>query len=121
MKILVVAGEMTPYAKTGGLGDVVGALSSALRERGHEVTCCLPFYRGAREAARNANDPNSLVNRAARLLVPVVKGELLATDGHGLFLVQQLTAQWGYLRDAAGTTVWFHLAPAPPGRGELGR
>jgi len=52
---------------------------------------------------------------------PVVKGELLATDGHGLFLVQQLTAQWGYLRDAAGTTVWFHLAPAPPGRGELGR
>jgi anti-sigma regulatory factor (Ser/Thr protein kinase) len=42
---------------------------------------------------------------------PVVKGDLLATDGHGLFLVQQLTAQWGYLRDAAGTTVWFHLAP----------
>ena len=54
MKILLVAGEMTPYAKTGGLGDVVGALSSALRERGHEVTCCLPFYRCAREAARNA-------------------------------------------------------------------
>jgi anti-sigma regulatory factor (Ser/Thr protein kinase) len=44
---------------------------------------------------------------------PVVKGELLATDGHGLFLVQQLTAQWGYLRDPAGTTVWFHLAPDP--------
>jgi len=43
---------------------------------------------------------------------PVVKGDLLATDGHGLFLVQQLTAQWGYLRDTAGTTVWFHLAPA---------
>ena len=41
---------------------------------------------------------------------PVVKDELLATDGHGLFLVQQLTAQWGYLRDPAGTTVWFHLA-----------
>ena len=45
---------------------------------------------------------------------PVVKGDLLATDGHGLFLVQQLTAQWGYLRDAAGTTVWFHLVAAPP-------
>ena len=43
--------------------------------------------------------------------MPVVKGELLATDGHGLFLVQQLTTQWGYLRDPAGTTVWFHLAP----------
>ena len=45
--------------------------------------------------------------------MPVVKGDLMATDGHGLFLVQQLTAQWGYLRDPAGTTVWFHLAPDP--------
>ena len=42
--------------------------------------------------------------------MPVVRCDLLATDGHGLYLVQQLTAQWGYLRDPAGTTVWFHLA-----------
>ena len=42
--------------------------------------------------------------------MPVVKSDLLATDGHGLYLVQQLTAQWGYLRDHVGTTVWFHLA-----------
>lgn len=40
---------------------------------------------------------------------PVVKGELLTPDGRGLFLVEQLAAQWGYLRDQAGTTVWFHL------------
>ena len=45
--------------------------------------------------------------------MPVVKSDLLATDGHGLYLVQQLTAQWGYLRDPAGTTVWFHLAADP--------
>jgi anti-sigma regulatory factor (Ser/Thr protein kinase) len=44
--------------------------------------------------------------------VPIVKGDLYAAEGHGLFLVQQLAAQWGYLRDPAGTTVWFHL-PAP--------
>jgi anti-sigma regulatory factor (Ser/Thr protein kinase) len=42
--------------------------------------------------------------------MPVVRSDLMATDGHGLYLVQQLTAQWGYLRDPAGTTVWFHLA-----------
>jgi anti-sigma regulatory factor (Ser/Thr protein kinase) len=41
--------------------------------------------------------------------IPVVKDEMLTADGHGLYLVQQLTAQWGYLRDPAGTTVWFHL------------
>jgi anti-sigma regulatory factor (Ser/Thr protein kinase) len=40
---------------------------------------------------------------------PVVKGDLYAAEGHGLFLVQQLASQWGYLRDPAGTTVWFHL------------
>ena len=41
---------------------------------------------------------------------PVVKGELYAAEGHGLYLVQQLAGQWGYLRAPAGTTVWFHLA-----------
>jgi hypothetical protein len=45
----------------------------------------------------------------------VVKGDLFAADGHGLYLVQQLAAQWGYLRDPAGTTVWFHL---PGDRGD---
>jgi len=43
---------------------------------------------------------------------PVVKGDLYAAEGHGLFLVQHLAAQWGYLRDAPGTTVWFHLPAA---------
>ncbi len=43
---------------------------------------------------------------------PIVKGDLYAAEGHGLFLVQHLAAQWGYLRNAAATTVWFHLAVA---------
>jgi anti-sigma regulatory factor (Ser/Thr protein kinase) len=41
---------------------------------------------------------------------PVVRADLLAQNGHGLYLVQQLAAQWGFLRDSGGTTVWFHLA-----------
>jgi anti-sigma regulatory factor (Ser/Thr protein kinase) len=47
---------------------------------------------------------------------PVVKGDLYAAEGHGLFLVQHLAAQWGYLRDPAGTTVWFHLPTAAQSR-----
>ena len=43
---------------------------------------------------------------------PVVKGDLYAADGHGLFLVQHLATRWGYFRDPAGTTVWFHLPAA---------
>ena len=49
---------------------------------------------------------------------PVVKGDLYAAEGHGLFLVEHLASQWGYQRDEAGTTVWFHLPasyePRPP-------
>jgi anti-sigma regulatory factor (Ser/Thr protein kinase) len=43
---------------------------------------------------------------------PIVKGDLYAAEGHGLFLVQQLATEWGYLKDSAGTTVWFHLPTA---------
>jgi anti-sigma regulatory factor (Ser/Thr protein kinase) len=43
---------------------------------------------------------------------PVVKGDIYAAEGHGLFLVQHLAAQWGYLRDTGGTTVWFLLPAA---------
>lgn len=46
------------------------------------------------------------------LSAPVVKGDIYASDGHGLFLVQSLAHQWGYVRDEAGTTVWFWLEPA---------
>ncbi len=52
---------------------------------------------------------------------PVVKDDALAGEGQGLYLVQQMAAQWGYLRDKAGTTVWFYLAAAaPPGGGPSG-
>jgi len=45
MKIAFLASECVPYAKTGGLADVVGALPGALRELGHEVIIIMPLYR----------------------------------------------------------------------------
>jgi starch synthase len=44
VKILLVASEMSPYAKTGGLADVVGALPRHLAEAGHDVRVVLPLY-----------------------------------------------------------------------------
>ncbi len=35
---------MAPLIKTGGLGDVLGALPKALAELGYEVTVCIPKY-----------------------------------------------------------------------------
>ncbi len=50
MRILQVASEAVPFAKSGGLGDVVGALSGYLASRGHEVALYLPLYRETRQA-----------------------------------------------------------------------
>jgi starch synthase len=46
MRIAMVASECEPFAKTGGLADVVDALSRALGQLGHEVDVYLPRYRG---------------------------------------------------------------------------
>jgi len=40
----MVASEAAPFAKTGGLADVVGALPAALKALGHEVAVLLPRY-----------------------------------------------------------------------------
>ncbi len=48
---------------------------------------------------------------------PEVQGDRYASHGHGLFLVEQLAARWGYLRDMAGTTVWFQLDREDAGNG----
>jgi len=44
MKILMVASEAAPFAKTGGLADVVGSLPAALKALGHDVAVLLPRY-----------------------------------------------------------------------------
>ena len=44
----MLASEAVPYVKTGGLGDVMGALPAALAREGLEVSLLLPLYRGLR-------------------------------------------------------------------------
>lgn len=44
MKLLFVASEMAPFAKTGGLADVLGALPAYLAGAGHDVRVVMPLY-----------------------------------------------------------------------------
>ncbi|MDF0677391.1 MAG: glycogen synthase GlgA [Nitrospira sp.] len=60
---MMAASEAVPYAKTGGLADVVGALAIELTKLGHHVTLLMPDYRG--RASGESRQP------AMRLSVPV--------------------------------------------------
>lgn len=44
LNILIAASEVVPFAKTGGLADVTGALPKALRALGHDVRVVMPRY-----------------------------------------------------------------------------
>jgi len=45
LNIVMVASECAPWSKTGGLGDVVGALPKFLAQRGHRVMVVVPRYK----------------------------------------------------------------------------
>jgi starch synthase len=44
LKVLLLAAEVVPFAKTGGLADVAGALPKAIRALGHDVRVAMPRY-----------------------------------------------------------------------------
>ena len=45
LKVLVVSSEAAPFAKSGGLGDVVGSLPRILKDRGADIRVVIPKYR----------------------------------------------------------------------------
>lgn len=45
MKVLLVASEATPFVKTGGLADVVGALPKELKKLGVDARVIMPLYK----------------------------------------------------------------------------
>jgi starch synthase len=90
MKTLIVASEVVPFAKTGGLADVCGALPLELANLGQEVTVILPAYRHALRAGR------PIENTGITLEIPIgqktVAGTLLKSslkDHVPVYLVRQ--------------------------------
>jgi starch synthase len=115
MRIAMVASECEPWAKTGGLADVVDALSRALGAPppdglGHEVDVYLPWYRGL-------EPPRGLVPLELRVPTGDATGEGRNrepvtiwsgdADGYRLRLVQHAASfdRDGLYLDAAGDFV----------------
>ena len=76
MHIVFAASECVPFAKTGGLADVVGALPPELVKLGHQVTVYLPLYKSVRPflaeemtfAVRSITIPFPYYNRFAGIV-----------------------------------------------------
>jgi starch synthase len=97
MNILGVTSEMVPYAKTGGLADVMGALPRYLEQRGHDVRVFMPLY--------------DRVDTAALTFESVIDDLPVKLGGH-LFRTK-------VLRDANNPTAYFVHCPALYARGSI--
>jgi starch synthase len=81
MKVLFVSSEISPYASTGGLADVVGALPIALADHAIDVVRVMPMYRRIAEGKLARSDTG------LRIKVPVglrtLEAEIWQSDEPG--------------------------------------
>lgn len=89
MRVVMAASEAVPFAKTGGLADVVGALPAALRRLGVDVSIILPAYQSISRERFSAR------RTAWQLQVPVSDRTVTAgvsasrtEDGVPVFLIE---------------------------------
>jgi starch synthase len=59
MKVVLASSEVAPFAKTGGLADVAGALPRELEKLGHEVTVFMPAHRCIKSSAQQIEPTQS--------------------------------------------------------------
>lgn len=110
MDILLVASEAAPYSKSGGLGDVVGALGPVLARRGHRVLTVTPAYGHLAGVRRGAEPVGPAIDIHAAGSAHPIGFEALVADGvtHA-FVRSPLFERGGLYGDAGGTFGDNHL------------
>ena len=87
MKVAIVAAELGPWAKAGGLADVIGALPQALAQRGVGTSVIVPGYRALLEklATTVVADGLGIMMGGAREPFRILRAE--GADGVGIYLI----------------------------------
>lgn len=99
LKILFVASECAPFAKAGGLGDVVGALPKALADLGHDVRVLLPRYDTIRADTIHHHAPLAVPMMGTELWCGVEQTHLPYSDVPVYLLEHHSLFSRGYLYD----------------------
>jgi starch synthase len=104
MKIVIVSSEVAPFSKTGGLGDVAGALGPALVRRGHRVITVSPRYGGLDVEALGGVDCGLVVGIHAGGWVHGVRYWRVVREGVEHLLVDHaMYGRNGVYGDSSGT------------------
>ncbi len=99
MRIIFASPEAVPFAKTGGLGDVSGALPRALAKLGAEVFLIMPKYRQVDEKKFNIKNTGQIVRvpLGEKTEVGEIWAAELAPNCHVLFVKQDKYYNRDYL------------------------
>jgi starch synthase len=82
LKLLIAASEAIPYAKTGGLADVAGALPREFARLGHDVVLLVPRYRELDQSGRSFRPLVTLPIKTAQGVLPaIIEEDMVTVDG----------------------------------------